>query len=143
MENIPDKSIFDFSIDEEGKSSLAAIAKWVNINAIVAFISLGISIISTVSTVSNLNRYSSNFGGGAVIFTFIIELAISLLLNITLLAVASNLKKAVDMTDQNFLGIGLAKLATYFKILGILIIIVLIIVVLFLLIILASGGRGY
>jgi len=60
----------------------------------------------------------------------LITAVISLLLNITLFQAASNLKKGLVQTDQNFFGVGLAKLATYFKIIGVIIIIILVFVVL-------------
>ena len=143
MENITDKSIFEFGIDEEGKSHLSGIARWTNLNAITGLIAIGVSLISTVSALSRMGRY----GGPAMGFSFfilLVQLVISLLLNITLINAASNIKKGVEMSNQSFFGIGLTKLATYFKIVGILTIIILVIVVLIFLIGIAAGiGRGY
>ena len=143
MENNYDKSIFEFGIDQEGKSQLAGIAMWTNVNAIIGFVALGVSLISTIIAMGQMSRYSGSAAGGGLIFGIMIQLTISLILNITLIGAASNLKKALALTDQGFFGIGLTKLATYFKIVGILTIIVLVLVVLAFLIALATGfGRS-
>lgn len=139
MENIQDKSIFEFNIDEEGKSHLGGIAQWANINAIVGFAGLALSVISSVVAYS---RYGSlgSVTGGSNMMGLIITVAISLVLNITLLAAATNLKKGLDQTDQGLFELGLTKFTTYFKILGILLIIALVIFVLVLLIVLIAGA---
>ena len=139
MENIQDKSIFDLDIDEEGKSQFSTIAQWANINAIVGFVSLGLSVISTVMAIG---KVSSAAGSG--VFSLIISLAISLALNITLLAAATNIKKGIEQTDQGHFALGLNKMATYFKIVGILTIVVLVILTLVLLVVLVVGaGSGF
>lgn len=143
MENNQDTSIFEFSMNEESKSHLSGIAQWTNINAIVGLVALGVSVISTVVAFGKASSYA---GGSAAVGTgmvgLIISIGISLALNITLLAAASNLKKGLEQTDQGLFGIGLTKLATYFKIVGILTIIVLVIAVLFLLIALLAGAAN-
>jgi hypothetical protein len=122
MENINDTTIFDLNIDEEGKAHLAAIAQWANINAIVGFASIGVTIISFAISVST-------YGSGAVsgILGSLITLGITFLLNITLFNAAKNIKNGVNLTEQGQFTFGLTKLAGYFKIVGILTIIVLVI----------------
>jgi hypothetical protein len=122
MENINDTTIFDLNIDEEGKAHLAAIAQWANINAIVGFASIGVTIISFAISVST-------YGSGRVsgILGSLITLGITFLLNITLFNAAKNIKNGVNLTEQGQFTFGLTKLAGYFKIVGILTIIVLVI----------------
>jgi Family of unknown function (DUF5362) len=135
MDNNQDNIMLDFSINDEAKSHFKDIAQWARINAIVSFVALGISLISTVMTLGRAGAASSFFG-------FLISAAISLLLNITLLQAADNIKKGTGIPDQGFFGLGLTKLASYFKILGILIIIVLVIAVIaFLFAIVIGLGR--
>jgi hypothetical protein len=135
MENINDTSIFDLNIDEEGKSHLATIAQWANINAIVGFISIGTTIISFAI---NISRYGSGAVSG--ILGSLITLAITLLLNITLFDAAKNIKKGVELTEQGQFTFGLTRLAGYFKIVGILTIIVLVIFFFALLFVILMGA---
>lgn len=144
MENNQDTSIFEFNMDDESKSHFSGIAQWANINAIVGLVALGVSVISTFVAIGRVSSYGGGSAAGGGIVSLIIGIGISLALNITLLAAASNIKKGVEQTDQGFFGLGLTKLATYFKIVGILTIIVLVIAVLALLIgILAGASRGF
>ncbi len=138
MENNNDKSIFDeFGVNEETKTHLTGIAQWANINVIIACVALGITAIATLMEISR-------YGNSAGILELLITAAITLLLNITLYHAATNIKKGVTMPDQGFLEGGVNKLASYFKITGILTIIGLIIIVLALLVgILAGASRGF
>ena len=137
MDNFQDKSIFEVDIDEEGKSQFSTIAQWANINAIIGFVSLGLSVISTIM---GIGKGVSSAGGD--MFGLIITVAISLALNITLLAAATNIKKGIEQTDQGHFALGLNKMATYFKIVGILTIVVLVIFTLALLVVLVAGVGG-
>jgi len=59
-----------------------------------------------------------------------------------LLQAATNIKKGVTQSDQGFFGLGISKLASYFKITGILTIIFLVFMVLAILVIMITGtGR--
>lgn len=122
MENSNDTTIFDLTIDDEGKSHLSAIAQWANINAIIGFVSIGVTIVSFATNIST-------YGSGAVsgILGSLITLGITFLLNITLFNAAKNIKNGVQLTEQGQFTFGLTKLAGYFKIVGILTIIVLVI----------------
>jgi Family of unknown function (DUF5362) len=142
MEDIQQSSIFEFNIDEEGKSNLAAIAQWANINAIVGFTGLGISIIGFVIAMAKIGRMgSTGYAGSLGIF---IGFIIGLLLNITLIYAAINIKKGLELSNQGHFVTGLSKLASYFKIFGILTIIGLVLIVLVLLFVMMMGyGRGF
>lgn len=136
-----DKSIFDLNLDEEGKTHLNGVAQWANINAIVSFIALGVSIITTISALGKVSRYSPEAGGGGL-SGLLITVGISLLLNILLFTSAANLKKGLEQNNQALFNTGITKLATYFKVIGILAIIFIILVVLFFLFVSMVGfGR--
>lgn len=139
MESNQQNHLFeDMAVTEEARSNFKDIAQWAGINAVTAFIALGISFISTITSFSKVSTGAASGG----LFGFLISAAISLLLNITLLQASQNLKKAFEFTDQGYFGLGLTKFASYFKILGILLIIALVIMILaFLIIVLAGGGR--
>lgn len=140
MEQNQNNILDDFSVDDEAKTHFKDIAQWAGINAIVAFVSLGLSLITTIYSLSMI----SSAAAGTTFFGFLIGAAISLLLNITLLQASSNLKKGLIESDQGHFGLGLTKLATYFRITGILIIIGLVLVILALLFVMALGaGRGF
>jgi Family of unknown function (DUF5362) len=123
-------SIFEFNLDDEGKSQLSGIAQWANINAIVSLVSLGLSVISTILVFIKASRYSPATGG---LFQLFIGVGISLVVNIILLAAATNIKKGLELNDQGHFNLGIAKLATYFKVIGILVIVAMILVVLLIL----------
>jgi hypothetical protein len=144
MENIQDNTIFDITIDEEGKSHISSIAQWANISAIVGFSGIVISILAVVISLMRVSEYSSTAtSAGSGIFGLLITTSIALLLNITLINAGTNLKKGIDQTEQGHFNLGLTKLAMYFKILGILTIIVLVIVTLVLLAVTIVGvGRN-
>jgi Family of unknown function (DUF5362) len=122
MENMNDTTIFDLTIDDEGKSHLSTIAQWANINAIVGFASIGVTIISFAV---NMSRYGSGAVSG--ILGSLVTLGITFLLNITLFNAAKNIKNGVAFTEQQQFTFGLTKLAGYFKLVGILTIIALVI----------------
>lgn len=143
MENNPDSSIFNFNIDEESKSNLSSIAQWANINAIVGFAGIGVSILGFVIGMVKINSNgagSSSFAPG--FFGVFVGLILSLALNITLIYAAINIKKGLSLSNQPYFVTGLTKLATYFKIFGILMIIALVIIVLALLAMLMFGSFG-
>jgi hypothetical protein len=123
MQNSNGITIFDLNIDEQGKSHLAAIAQWANINAIVGFASIGVAVIS-----SAINLYWYHNWSFSDILGSIFTLGITFLLNITLFNAAKNIKSGVELTKQAQFTFGLTKLAGYFKIVGILTIIALVII---------------
>jgi hypothetical protein len=143
MENNTDPTILDLTVDEESKMHFAGIAQWARLNAIVGFIALGVSILSTALGIVRLSSYEAGVASGSGLFGLIFTIAISLALNITLIGAAGNIKKGIDLTDQGYFGLGLSKLATYFRIVGIFTIIVLVVVVLALLVVIIAGAvRG-
>ena len=143
MEDIQHSSIFEFNIDEEGKSNLAAIAQWANINAIVGFAGLGISIIGFVVAMAKIGSMGAGYAAPGFLGIFI-GFIIGLLLNITLIYAAINIKKGIELSNQGHFVTGLSKLASYFKIFGILTIIGLVLIVLVLLFVMMMGyGRSF
>ena len=131
-----EKSIPELELNEEGKSNLSSIAQWGYINAIVGFISLGLTIVNAFAA----NSRSGNGAKGANTLSVFITVVISLILNITLIGAASYLKKGLNGLDQGYFNLGMLKLASYFKIFGIIMIIALVIVSLAILLFLFSGA---
>lgn len=146
MENNPTGSIFNLELDEESKSNLSTIALWANINAIIGIAGIIISVLSSIIGFSKVSRFggSSSFMSGSITSVFI-GLAISLLLNITLLHAAINIKKGVQLSNQQYFVTGLTKLATYFRIFGIIMIVVIVIVLLAVMLggLLGGFSRGF
>ncbi len=123
--------IFEFEVNEESKGQLQGLSQWMQISAITAFISLALSLISTVYTYV---KYSAFFGfrsafGGFEMIKLLLSTVISIILNLMLIQAAANIKKGLALTDQGYFNLGLSKMATYFKIMGILIIVVLSLIV--------------
>lgn len=143
MENDPNNSIFNFNLDEEGKSNLSSIAQWINLNAIIGLVSAGLSIVSFIVTMNRFSRYGSSVAGPGF-SGMALGLAIALLLNILLLMAASNLKKGLENTSQAHFSLGLNKLATYFKVVGIIAIVAIVFFSFAMIVVLlAAGSRGF
>lgn len=143
MENNPNSSIFEFNLDEESRSNLSSLTQWINLNAITGLISAGVSVIAFVVTLNRLSSFGSTAAAGPGISGMVLGLAISLLLNILLLMSATNLKKGLDNSSQFHFTTGLTKLATYFKVVGILAIVAITFFTLALVVVMvAAGSRG-
>jgi ABC-type Fe3+ transport system permease subunit len=123
MENESQSSIFnDFTIDEDLKTNFNDVAKWAKINAIVGFISAGITLLTMVATLISMFGYAF---GGSNTFSNTVSIAISLLLNVLLFKAAKNINDGIGANNQQQFNDGLSKLAKYFRVLGIIIIVVL------------------
>lgn len=117
------KDLFKFEVADSTQQELKGIAQWGLISAIVGFISLGISIISQFMLMSN--GRSDSFQ----LTMIVISTVISLVLNITLLQAANNIKNGIAANSQGQFNEGLTKLATYFRIVGIILITVVVLVI--------------
>lgn len=145
MDFIKDNDLLDLQITDETKTQLTEIAKWTNIYAIVAFASLGITILTTILAIAKASKYgieNVETVVGTSLFTVVIVGGLTLLLNITLFNAAKNLKLGLGASDQGFFNQGIRKLNSYFKITGILFIIFLGLFVLLLLIAILAGITG-
>lgn len=127
MEYLKDNNLLDErNLTEESKTHLLGIAQWANILAILSFVGLGVGLVSLfVQTGPAVGAggvsASATLAGG--LFMYVIVIAITLLIYITLLNAAKNIKLGLAQSNQGFFNIGITKLATYFKIIGILAII--------------------
>ena len=139
METTPTKSIFELELNEESKTQFAGLAQWCYFSAIASLISLAVSVVSAVWIISKLGEDESTIVASTATST-LFSIIISLLLNITLLTSANNLKKGLAGADQGTFNLGMAKLATYFRILGIMMIIGLVIGVLAIIVVLLAGA---
>lgn len=146
MENNPTGSIFNLELDDDSRSNLSTIAQWANINAIVGIVGIVISVLSTIISFAKLSRYSgsSTFMSTSITSVFI-GLVVSMLLNITLLYAANNIKKGLQLSNQQHFVTGLTKLSAYFKIFGVIMIVLIVIVVLALIFggLLGGLSRGF
>ncbi len=145
MDLIKDNDLLDLQITDETKTQLTEIAKWTNIYAIVAFASLGITILTTILAIGKASKFgieNVETVVGTSLFTVVIVGGLTLLLNIALYNAAKNLKLGLDASDQGFFNQGMRKLNSYFKITGILFIIFMGFFVLMLLIAILAGLTG-
>ena len=138
-------SIFKFGFDEESKDHIKTIAQWATINAVVSFIGLGLSLLQFVLASGSVYSRSS-FGrfGAQNGFTLFIQIALSLLLNITLYNTSVYLKRALERNENIELDKGFSNLRTYYKIYGIITIVVIVLCVLGILVFATFGvGQRY
>lgn len=141
-EDLLREEAFDTAVSEESSNQLTGISLWMQLNAITAFVSLAVSVGSTIwlyMRISSLGFGSSSLGGSNV-FRTVITVAITIVVNVLLLQASANIKKGLAQQDQQYFNLGMQKMATYFKVLGILIIVVLSLMVLFFLFAMLFSG---
>ncbi|MFT3908213.1 MAG: hypothetical protein QM737_02210 [Ferruginibacter sp.] len=138
METNQEKSIFELGFTDEGKSNFSSIAQWASINAIIGFVGIGMTVLSSFMASSRLVGAAKTANMITVFFTIVI----SLLLNITLIGAANNLKKGLIGSDQGYFNLGMMKMASYFKIIGILMIVCLSFFTLMMIIGIMAGAMG-
>ncbi len=115
-------------INEASKYTLAGITVLAKALAVMAFISLGIGILSSLYTFIKFSGFSggyANFGIGGSLLTQVITIGISLALNITLLSFSKSLRKALQQNNQQEFNLSMRFLGRYYTIVGILIIVAL------------------
>ena len=117
-------------VSEDAKGNLATIAQWINISAIVSFVSLAISTLQLIIRFTKAKAGFYQKPGLGDIFTQVIIIAVSLLLSITLFNAAKYLKTGLVTSDQSYFNLGIRNLNSYFKIYGVLTIVMLVIFVL-------------
>jgi hypothetical protein len=147
MDYVQDNNLLDENnLSEESKTQLYGIAQWGNILAILSFVGLVVGLVSLFVKKNEIAGMGGAMGDaaarmalGAGLFFYVIVIAITLLVYITLLNAAKNIKKGLAESDQGYFNIGVTKLATYFKIIGILAIIFGVIIFFFLLIGIFAG----
>jgi hypothetical protein len=133
METINDRiNVFELGVNEETKDNMAGISQWMQISAITAFVSTAVSLISATMAYSKASTYASLRGSsaGSSLAGAVIMAIVSIILNILLIQAAGNIKKGLAQSEQGYFNLGLSKMATYFKVWGILIIVLLSIFVL-------------
>ena len=113
------------SIAEETKTNFASLGQWMFIGAIMGFVGIALSLITTVISYNKMSSFGLEASSIAMsqVVVSVVTICISLFLNITLLNAARKLKTGLASMDQSSFAVGLNKLAMYFKIIGILIII--------------------
>jgi hypothetical protein len=130
---------FNFDLDDTAKNHLSEIAKWAKINAIVAFVSVGISILQSLMLLTKIGSAGSQAIGAGFI-----SWALSILLNILLLNASKNINIGLINSEQGVFNQGLNDLAKYLRVIGILCIVIgVIFLLVFLIALLFSGGRGF
>lgn len=118
QEQTPDK-IFNIEIDMISRDHLKTISTWARIIAVVGFISLGLTLIRLL-----VNPDSNNTAALiAMLFFVLIYLAVMTLLYVFLLRFANRTSASLNTQNQDQFNSGIGYLATYFKVLGIIIII--------------------
>jgi hypothetical protein len=132
MENFEQNTIFKFGIDDTTKQSLKALAQWAKVNAVLAFTSIGMSVLTIiVASMTLLDAYSSGNFIGALISRQLVFWIISLVLNIILYKAATNIQQSIIHNDQRIFNIGMSLLARYFKIIGIVFIVAITLIIVF------------
>lgn len=128
-EDLLQQDVFDTNLTEESSNHLAGISLWMQINAITAFISLAVTIASTIWLYMRFSSFGLNDATG--IWRLLLTTAVTLAMNILLLQASANIKKGLAYQDQQHFNLGMQKMATYFKTMGILIIVGLSLMILF------------
>jgi hypothetical protein len=112
-------NIFNVSIDLEAKEHLRMAALWAKIIAVIAFISAGVSLLSSfLGNKSGVQMIGSFFGS-------LVGVTISVIVNIFLYRFASKTIQGLVGNNQQEFSAGIDNLRNYFKIIGIILIIAL------------------
>ncbi len=128
QEQTPDK-ILDVEIDMISRDHLKTITIWARIMAVVGFINLGLTLIRLLVNPDSNNTMALV----GMLFFVLIYLAIMTLLYVFLLRFANRTSASLNTQNQEQFNSGIGSLATYFKVLGIIIIVGLGLVAVFLL----------
>lgn len=121
------RSIFDFSLDDDTRNTFKVIAVWAAICGVAGFITLAFAIFSTAKTVNELNRVrsASNYVTGYVLGIAIYAVVV-FMLNYFLFQFGSKTKSALVAEDQAQFNNGLRNLKMYIRFWGIILIIIII-----------------
>jgi ABC-type multidrug transport system permease subunit len=130
------------NISEESKSHLSGLAQWLNIAAILSFVSMGIAVLDLVLKFIKTKSDYDVAPNSSDIISLIFTIGITLLLNIILFQAAKFLKIGLLGSDQSYFNLGIRKLATYYRIYGILAIIMLVIFVLAMIVVIFAAASG-
>ena len=144
MESLEHGTIFKFGVDETTRQNLKAVAQWAKVNALLGFISIGVSLLTIIiSSIKFLDAYAAGVLIGSLMTRQFIAWILSLVLNIILLKAANNIYSSLLNNDQRVFNIGMNQLARYFKIIGIVFIVAIaLVIVVFIFLIVFSGFGG-
>ncbi len=152
MEYQNEHSLFDIQYDDNLKQQMKGAANVAAIAAILSLVGSVVSFISFFVTRSRQEAMLRNMGmegfssqnaasTGSNLVSAVISLVLAIFMFYFLSQYARLTKAGVDNNDTMQIGDGLAKLATYFKIIGVLLIIVMVFFFLAILIVATIGGR--
>jgi hypothetical protein len=132
MENFEQPTIFKFGIDDTTKQSLKGLTQWAKMNAILAFTSVALSLITViVASLKLIDAYDAGNIVGDIISRQLLVWILSLVLNILLYKSASNIQQSIVNNDQRIFNIGMRLLARYFKVIGIVFIVAIVSIIAF------------
>jgi amino acid transporter len=130
MDYLNDNNFENGGMNQETKNNFSSLAQLINIASIMAFVSIGVSLIGLFIGFAKPQVFGSPIPYNTQVVISFITLALTLLLNFILFNAAKNIKLGTDNDDQGSFNIGVSKLATYYKIIGIIVIVFLSICVL-------------
>ena len=122
-------TIFNFSFDETSKEEMKGISQWGKINAVISLVMLLLNIIQFIMASGSAYRRSpaifSGFQGNNGL-TLMIQVVVSVLLNVTLYTASVQMRRAIDDLNPGLMTRSLSGLRNYYKIYGIVLIVCLI-----------------
>lgn len=143
-----DQSLFDLNFDENVKQNLKGVAVWAGMAAIVSLTGSILGFINYFvqkSRIESLYRQYEGFGvrrtsSTSNLFSAVISLVIGIVLFSLLYKFSRSTKSGIDSSQQGLINEGLGSLASYFKVIGVLMIIA---IAFFVLAFLAGLGGGF
>lgn len=122
------QTIFNFGFNETSKEHIRGIGQWGKINAVLSLVMLALNVVQFIMASGSAYRTSGfNFRMNADNPTsLVVQVALSLLLNITLYTASVKMKRAIDDMNRGLMNNSLNGLRNYYKIYGIIVIIALI-----------------
>jgi len=139
------KSLFDLSFDENSKQQLKGASTWGGYAAIISIAASVLSLVNYFIQRNNVKSYQfegfpemrTTAGSGNIVSAFI-SFIVAIFLFYFLNKFSKTTKAGIDGSNQPLISEGLGSLASYFKIIGVLLILCIVFVGLALMIVLGS-----
>ena len=123
-----DKLHTGLEVERSVRDSMQSLVQWSNINAVIGFVSLALSLINLVITYNNMSAFNSP-ASTMLLVTGIVSFVLNLIINLSLFNFGRQLKLALADEDQEAFNKAAAHLKAYFRLLVVMIIVVVIMAV--------------
>ncbi len=134
------------ALEDQARSHLLEMAKWGKILAIVGFVMIGLMVLGGISMLTFASAFDAAgmgvLGGASFFFIYLVLAGLYVYPTLRLYQFSTTTKRAIPNMDSAELTVGLGKLKSVFKFMGMLTVIIIGFYVLMIVISLLVGGLG-